>query len=70
MAEVYVRERDDKGRFVEADSPLADKAYAIKLYKDVDDYLRSLPREERTEFVRELIAKAVREKKKNEIAAL
>lgn len=64
MAEVYIRERDDRGRFVNSDSPLAEKAFGIKLYKDVDAYLRSLPREERTQFVRELIAKAVRERVK------
>jgi hypothetical protein len=61
--------RDKKGRFVDTNSPLADKPISVKLYKDVDAYLRNMPVGERSEFLRELIAKAVREKKENAIAS-
>jgi hypothetical protein len=66
MAEIYIRERDERGRFTNSNSPLADKVFGLKLYKEDDAYLRSLPREERIQFVRELIAKAVREKIKEQ----
>lgn len=65
MSELH--KRDSKGRFVDTNSPLADKPISVKLYKDVDAYLRSMPVGKRSEFLRELIANAVRNQEKSAI---
>lgn len=53
--------RDSKtGRFIDGDSePMAERPICVRLPKDLDEAVRALPN--RTEFLRDAIARALKE---------